>query len=100
MPQLELTGAGFDKRGAAVDPVAVIAVEHAADVGHLGPMDMAADDAVQAAPTRGVRGSRLEAVHVAHRIADATLEVSGQRPVAVTKTMPQRVECAVHSQHD
>src|ERR1700676_3049140 len=99
MPQLQFAAAGLDERGAAIDPVTVVAVEHALDVRHLGSMDMTTDDAVQPATARGVRRGGLEAVHVAHRVADATLEVAGERPVAVTKAVTQRIEAAVQPEH-
>jgi hypothetical protein len=48
----------LDDGGAAFHPVAVIDVEHAADVTDLGFVDMAADHPVHAAPPRLV-GDRL-----------------------------------------
>ena len=41
----------FGQGGAAFDPVAVVAVQRAADVAHFGTVDVAADDALQAALT-------------------------------------------------
>ena len=42
----------LDERGAALDPVAVVAIENAAEIADLGVMDVAADDAVDAAAPR------------------------------------------------
>src|SRR5262245_27197142 len=39
----------LDERGAAFNPIAIVAIEHAADVLDLGVVDMAADDAVELA---------------------------------------------------
>ena len=52
MQDFEPTVAMLDQRRAALDPVAVVAVEHAVDVADLGVVDMAADDAVDVARAR------------------------------------------------
>ena len=49
---LQLAVGMLDERGQALDPVAVVGVEHAVDVAHLGVVDVAADHAVDAAPAR------------------------------------------------
>src|SRR5580658_7714117 len=65
----------LDESGAALDPVAVVAIEDAADVAHLGLVDVAADDAVDAALARlfddhvGVVADELD------RVLDAALEI-------------------------
>jgi hypothetical protein len=42
----------LDQRGAAFHPVAVVAIQRAVDLAHLGAVDMAADHAVVAALAR------------------------------------------------
>src|SRR5215472_15537531 len=54
---LELSVEMLDYRGAALDPVAAIDVAQAEIVADHGVMDVAADDAVEAAPP-GFRGER------------------------------------------
>ncbi len=58
MQDLEPAVVMLDQRRAALDPVAVVAVKHAADVADLGMMDVAADDAVDAARAAPRRRSR------------------------------------------
>ena len=53
------------ERRQALDPVAVVAVEDAVDLADLGLVDVAADDAVEAAALRLVRDRRLERRDVA-----------------------------------
>ena len=48
----------LDQGGAALHPVAVVAVEDAVDLADLGLVDVAADDAVDAAPA-GLVGDRV-----------------------------------------
>src|SRR5262249_29487879 len=55
---LELSVEMLDNRGAALDPVAAIDVAQAEIVADHGVMDVAADDAVEAAPPPGFRGER------------------------------------------
>jgi hypothetical protein len=50
--QLELAVVMLDERGAALDPVAAIAIENAAEIANFRVMDMAADNAIDAAPRR------------------------------------------------
>jgi hypothetical protein len=73
------------QRGAAFDPVAVVAVVDGADLAHLGRVDMAADDAVGAVP-RGLPDQRvLEVRDELHRRLDLALEQRRQRPVRQTE---------------
>ena len=66
---------GLDQRGAALHPVAVVAVEDAVDVAHLGMVDVAADHAVDAAPARFARERLLEVADEADGVLDLVLEV-------------------------
>src|SRR6516165_4064004 len=50
--QLDPSVTVLDEGGTALYPVAVVAIENAAQIAHLGVVDMAADDAVDAAPAR------------------------------------------------
>src|SRR5487761_2692512 len=56
--QFEPSVVVLHQRGAAFDPVAVVDIQHAAHLAHLGMVDVAAHDAVEAAPSRlgGERG--------------------------------------------
>ena len=48
----------LDQGRAAFDPIAVVGIKDIADLAHLGVMDVAADDAVEAAAAR----------HLGHRL--------------------------------
>ena len=63
----------LDQGRAAFDPVAVVAVEDAADLADLGLVDVAADHAVDAAPPRLVGDRVLEVVDELDRVLDARL---------------------------
>jgi len=58
----------------ALDPVAVVGVEHAFDGVHPGVVDVAADHAVGAAPPGFARHRVLEFRDVADRAPDLELE--------------------------
>ncbi len=83
------------QRRQALDPVAVVAVQHAVDVAHLGVVDVAADDALHAAPARLARDRDFEVADVADRALDLELEVLRQAPVRQAEPGAQRVERAV-----
>src|SRR5882724_10689181 len=78
---LQLPGVELHERREALHPVAVVAIEDAADVADLRLVDVAADDAVEGAPARLVRQGVLEIADVAHRVLDAMLEELRERPV-------------------
>src|SRR4051794_21113957 len=88
----------LDQGGAALHPVAVIAVEDAVDGADLGVMDVAADHAVDAAAARlachrlFVVGDELD------RVLDLVLEVRRQRPVAEAELAAAPVERRVDAQ--
>ena len=85
----------LDQRGQALDPVARVAVQHVADQPDLRVMDVAADDAVEAARARLARQRVLECADVRDRILDAQLEEPRQRPVGKAHARAQRVEVLV-----
>lgn len=78
----------FDDRGAAIDPVAAIDIAKTVDFTDLCPMDMTADDAVEAALARRVDRCVLEIEDELHRLLDPALGVTGQRPVAMPSESP------------
>src|SRR5271166_4937973 len=57
----------LDQGGAAFHPVPVVDVQNPADFAHFRLMDMAADDAVEAAPAGLAGQGGLEAVDRLHR---------------------------------
>ena len=61
------------QRGEAFDPVAVVAIQHAADVADLGLVDVAAHDAVEAARAGFTRQRLLEGTDVADGILHPVL---------------------------
>ncbi len=78
LPQSQLTISIFDQRRAVLYPVAGIAVAHAMQVAIGGPMDVSADDAIEPAAQRGVRGGFLEQMHVLPGAADLRFQVARQ----------------------
>ena len=89
----------FGERGAALDPVAVVAVKHAVDLRDLGAMDVAADGAVQPATPRFVRERALEVRDVFHRVLHLVLEVRRERPVREAERAAEEVHVAIELQH-
>ena len=88
----------LDQRGAAFDPVAVVAIQHAAEIADLGVMDMAADDAVEAAAARLI-GQRIgKRANILHGVLDPELQVGRQRPILVAEHPAPQVEVAVDPQ--
>ena len=88
----------LDDCGAAFDPVAAVAVEHAVGHSHLGMVDVAADDAVEATPLRILGERGLEPVDGLHRLLDLPLQPLAKRPVRVAQQPAHRVEPAVDDQ--
>src|SRR5271155_1419771 len=75
----------FDQRRAALNPVAVVAVENRADLSNFGLVDMAADHAVDPARA-GLLGQRqLEIVDVSPRVLDLPLQIGRERPVGIAE---------------
>ena len=82
----------FDERSEALHPVAVVGVDHAVALEQRCPMDMPADDAIQAAAT-GIAQTRVdESRDVALGGAALALEEFRQRPVAQAGAAAQPVE--------
>src|SRR5690606_30507446 len=71
----------LDERGAALDPVAVVAIEEAVDRRELGLMDVAANDAVDAGLSGRAERRILEALDVAAHEAEARFYVLREGPV-------------------
>jgi len=85
----------LDQRRQALDPVAVVAVEDAVDLAHLGVVDVAADHAMRAAAARFACDGDLEVVDVADRALDLVLQVARKAPVRQPDPGPRDVEPAV-----
>ncbi|ABA51161.1 hypothetical protein BURPS1710b_1413 [Burkholderia pseudomallei 1710b] len=92
---LQLALHRLDERGQALDPVAVVAVQHAVDVADLGLVDVAADDAVAAAAARFVGHHCFERRNEVHGVLHLVLQVLRQRPVLEAEAAPDPVEPAV-----
>src|SRR5262249_52604787 len=88
----------LDERSAALDPITVIAIKHAAYFADLGMMDMPAHNTVDLTTDRLVRHGLGKGRHVLHGILDAVLEMCRQRPIRVAKPPPNDVEMAVEPQ--
>src|SRR3546814_12394286 len=70
------------QRAQAFHPVAVVGIDQAVALQQRGAMDVAADDAVEAARARVVQAGLHEALDVALGSTAARLEELRQRPVA------------------
>src|SRR5262249_47183023 len=93
---VELAVEMVDHRGAALDPVAAINVAQAKIVADHGVMDVAANDAVEAAPPPGFRGERaLVFADEGHGVLDLQLGPFRQRPIGQAERAPDRVEVGV-----
>ncbi len=90
----------LDQRRQALDPVAVVAVQHTFDLADLGVVDVAADHALHAAPSSFTGHRGLEVADVAHRPLDLELEVARQAPVRQAQPRAQRIEGAVDLQRE
>ncbi len=88
----------LDERRAALDPVAVVAVEQAVDFGERGAVDVAADDAVDARFARS--GERRVAVAIDVRLCagETRLHVLGERPIRPIEHVVQPMREAVQRQ--
>src|SRR6202007_1259040 len=85
------------QRGTALDPIAVVAIQHAADVAYFGMMNMAADDPVHAAGAC-FRGDRVgEIADELHRVLDLEFEIGGERPIGIAETAAHKVEPAIEA---
>ena len=95
MDQLETTVMMLDQGGAALDPVAVIAVVDAVDHRHLGRMDVAADHTVGVSFSGLAHDSLFEIGDELHRFFDPAFQKSGQRPVGQSELSAQAIEMTV-----
>ena len=71
----------FDKSGAAFNPIPVIAIKNTVNQLCFGVVDMAADDAVQAARLRFPRQSMLKTGDVGDGILYLPLQIGRERPI-------------------
>ena len=85
----------LDQRGAAFDPVAVIAVERAIDIAHLGAVDMPADHALVTPAARFAGDGDFKIRHVVQCAFYFLLEVGRQGPVGQTHAGAQTVQVTV-----
>ncbi len=88
----------LDERGAAFHPIAIVAVQHPADIANLGVVNMPADDAVKIAAARFVRQHLDELADVLHRVLDLQLQKGRQRPILIAEQAPAFVEVMVQPQ--
>src|SRR5271165_1228609 len=85
----------LDERGAALDPIAVIAIKHTVHLANLGVMDVAADDTINTTTVR-LGGHRIrERADVLHCVFHPVLEIGGKRPVLISQATPHYIEIAV-----
>src|SRR5215831_8347873 len=85
----------FDEGGAALDPIAVVAVEHAADLFDVGLMDVPADDAIDAALPCFVDNGVGKVAHELDRVLDARLQIGGERPIRIAEAAADDIEIVV-----
>src|SRR5450830_1947038 len=85
----------FDQGGAGLDPVTAVEVVHFANLADLGMVDMPAYHPVQPALHAFVGDGLFKVADKADRGLDLVLEVSRQRPVAITVASPPMVQPAI-----
>ena len=90
----------LDERGAAFDPVAVVAVDDVAVGADFGGVDVAADDAVDAPPARLGDDRLLVVADVLDRVLDLVLQVLRQGPVGKAELPADDVEPDVELQRE
>ena len=82
----------------AFDPVAIIAVQNAANLPHFRPVNMAANDTVVAAVARLVGQCDFKIGDEIHRHLDLVFEVGRERPIRETQALANQIEIAVNPQ--
>ena len=90
----------LDQRRQALDPVAVVRVQHAVDVAQFGVVDVAADHALQPTLACLARHRGLEVADVAHRALHLQLQIFRQAPVRQPHARAQRVQVSVELQRE
>ena len=85
LDDLEPAVAMLDQGGAALHPVAIVAVEDAVDDLDLGLVDVAAHHAVEAAALGFLRHRMLEVADELDRVLDPRLQERRQRPVRIAE---------------
>src|SRR5439155_4695861 len=83
---------------AAFDPVAIVAIENGIEPADFRLVDVTADDAIHAAPTRLLRDRRLEIIDIAQRVLDPALDVGRKRPIGVAEAPAPEVVPMVDGQ--
>src|ERR1700743_588446 len=82
----------LDQRGAAFDPVAVVAVGDAVDLADVGVVDVAADGAVDMMTASLLGQHGFECTDELDRVLNLVLEIGRQRPIRQVQLAPDRVE--------
>src|SRR6476619_236999 len=85
---------------AALDPIAVVAIEDGAELADLGLVDMAADDAVDPAPARLFGQRPLEIVDIADGFLDPALQIGGERPIIIAELAAPEIVPVVDGQEE
>ena len=85
----------FGERGAAFDPVPVVAIDHARDVLDLGMVDVPADHPVEATRTGFACKCVLEIADEAGGVLHLQLQIGRERPVRHPQTAARGVERVV-----
>src|SRR5688572_3685336 len=85
LDDLEPAVAMLHQRGAALDPVAIVAIEDAVDGLDLGLVDVAAHHAVKAAALGFLRHRMLEVADELDRVLDPGFQERRQRPVGIAE---------------
>ena len=86
------------ERRAAFNPIAVVAIENAANSPYFRVMDMAADDAVEAARARFAGERLFEIADEAGGVLHLQFEIGGERPIGQADAPPHGVENIVRGQ--
>jgi hypothetical protein len=90
----------FHQCRAAFDPIAVVAIENAVDGADLCMMDVAAHDAVDAAPAGLCRDGHLVVGDELHGVLNLVLEIGRERPVGQAEPATHRVEDGVQTKRE
>src|SRR5271169_5220266 len=90
----------LDERGAALDPVAAVAIENPAEIANLGVVNMAADDAVDPAAARFIGHHLAKRDNVLHGVLDPMLQKGGQGPVGIAEPPAHCVEVSIYPQRN